>query len=41
VAAGEPIGRMGEDAGAGPSLYLEVRKGGDPVDPKRWFKTVR
>jgi septal ring factor EnvC (AmiA/AmiB activator) len=41
VAAGEPIGRMGEDAGAGPSLYLEVRKGGDPVDPKRWFKTAR
>jgi septal ring factor EnvC (AmiA/AmiB activator) len=41
VAAGEPIGRMGEDAGPGPSLYLEVRKGGEPVDPKRWFKTVR
>jgi septal ring factor EnvC (AmiA/AmiB activator) len=40
VAAGEPVGRMGEDAGAGPSLYLEVRKGGDPVDPKRWFKTA-
>jgi septal ring factor EnvC (AmiA/AmiB activator) len=40
VAAGEPVGRMGEDAAAGPSLYLEVRKGGDPVDPKRWFKTA-
>jgi septal ring factor EnvC (AmiA/AmiB activator) len=40
VAAGEPVGRMGEDAGAGPSLYLEVRKGGEPVDPKRWFKTA-
>ena len=40
VAAGEPIGRMGEDAGPAPSLYLEVRKGGEPVDPKHWFKTI-
>ena len=40
VAAGEPVGRMGEDAGTVPSLYLEVRKGGEPVDPKRWFKPV-
>ena len=40
VAAGEPVGRMGEDAGPSPSLYLEVRKGGEPVDPKRWFKTA-
>ena len=40
VAAGEPVGRMGEDAQAGPSLYLEMRKGGEPVDPKRWFKTA-
>lgn len=40
VAAGEPVGRMGEDAAAGPNLYLEVRKGGEPVDPKRWFKTA-
>jgi len=40
VAAGEPIGRMGEDAVSAPSLYLEVRRGGEPVDPKRWFKTA-
>jgi len=40
VAAGEPVGRMGEDAGPAPSLYLEVRKGDQPVDPKRWFKPV-
>jgi septal ring factor EnvC (AmiA/AmiB activator) len=38
VAAGEPVGRMAEDAGPAPTLYLEVRKGDDPVDPKRWFK---
>ena len=40
VAAGEPVGRMAEDAGPGPSLYLEVRKGGEPVDPQRWYKTA-
>jgi septal ring factor EnvC (AmiA/AmiB activator) len=40
VAAGEPVGRMGEDAEPSPSLYLEMRKGGEPVDPKRWFKTA-
>jgi septal ring factor EnvC (AmiA/AmiB activator) len=40
VAAGEPIGRMAEDAGPRPSLYLEVRRGGEPVDPQRWFKTA-
>jgi len=38
VAAGEPVGRMAEDAGPAPTLYLEVRKGDDPVDPQRWFK---
>ena len=41
VAAGEPVGRMGEDAETGPSLYLEMRRGGEPVDPKRWFKAAR
>jgi septal ring factor EnvC (AmiA/AmiB activator) len=40
VAAGEPIGRMAEDAGPVPRLYLEVRKGGETADPKRWFKTA-
>ena len=40
VAAGEPVGRMAEDAGPAPSLYLEVRRGDDPVDPKRWFKAL-
>jgi septal ring factor EnvC (AmiA/AmiB activator) len=40
VSAGEPIGRMADDAGPGPELYLEVRRGGDVVDPARWFKTA-
>ena len=50
--AGEPIGRLGnagnggtsagEDGGArGASLYVEVRSGGTPVDPARWFAPTR
>ncbi len=39
VLAGEPIGRM---AGGGSSdLYLEVREGGEPVDPARWLAAGR
>ena len=38
VAAGEPVGRMADDAGPGPELYMEVRRGGETVDPGRWFK---
>ena len=35
VAAGEPIGRMAQNAS---ELYLEVRRGGEPVDPARWLQ---
>jgi septal ring factor EnvC (AmiA/AmiB activator) len=35
VLAGEPIGRMA--SGAPTELYLEVREGGEPVDPARWL----
>jgi septal ring factor EnvC (AmiA/AmiB activator) len=35
VLAGEPIGRMAE--GGSTDLYLEVREGGEPVDPARWL----
>ena len=35
VVAGEPIGRMARGA---PELYLEVRRGGEPVDPARWLQ---
>ena len=38
VAAGEPIGRMADDGGPKPELYLEVRRGSETVDPARWFK---
>jgi septal ring factor EnvC (AmiA/AmiB activator) len=44
VAAGEPIGRMAaadplahDKPLTSPELYLEVRKGDQPVDPSRWF----
>ncbi len=40
VAAGEPIGRMADDAGSNPELYLEVRRGSETVDPGRWFKVA-
>jgi septal ring factor EnvC (AmiA/AmiB activator) len=35
VGAGEPIGRMG--TGASPTLYVELRQGGKPIDPAVWF----
>jgi septal ring factor EnvC (AmiA/AmiB activator) len=35
VLAGEPIGRMA--GGSASDLYLEVREGGEPVDPARWL----
>jgi len=33
VAAGEPLGTMGESGDHAGELYFEVRHGGDPVDP--------
>ena len=33
--AGEPVGAMGNSY---TDLYLEVRSGGTPEDPKEWFK---
>ena len=38
VAAGDPIGKMGDRVSSDPELYLEVRKEGAPVDPARWLK---
>ncbi|MEN0077320.1 MAG: peptidoglycan DD-metalloendopeptidase family protein, partial [Paracraurococcus sp.] len=40
VLAGEPVGRLGSGAGAGSGrvpLYLELRRKGQPVDPRTWF----
>jgi septal ring factor EnvC (AmiA/AmiB activator) len=37
VLAGEPVGEMG-DAGAGPPmLYVELRRGGEPINPTPWL----
>lgn len=41
VAAGEPVGRMADDAASSTDLYLEVRRHGEPVDPARWLRTAR
>ncbi len=37
VLAGEPVGRMSEDVGAKPLLYIEVRHDGEPVNPLAWL----
>jgi len=39
VAAGEVVATVGDSGGqARPELYLEVRKGTRPEDPRRWFR---
>ena len=38
VAAGQPVGRMGESGQIGSDLYFEIRKNSAPVDPARWLK---
>jgi septal ring factor EnvC (AmiA/AmiB activator) len=36
--AGEPVGVLGESAGNdGATLYVELRRNGQPVDPRPWF----
>jgi septal ring factor EnvC (AmiA/AmiB activator) len=37
VRAGQPIGEMAVAATPAPELYVEVRRGGQPVDPGRWL----
>ena len=46
ILAGEPIGMMGPSpdekgretaTGARPTLYIEFRKDGDPIDPRPWL----
>ena len=48
VAAGEPIGHMAAgtppskgETPTSPELYLEVRKGDQPIDPARWLEQTR
>lgn len=37
VLAGEPVGQMGGDGSGRPTLYMEVRQGGEPIDPLPWI----
>jgi septal ring factor EnvC (AmiA/AmiB activator) len=41
VQAGRPVAEMSLDATAAPELYVEVRRGGDPVDPVPWLNGAR
>jgi septal ring factor EnvC (AmiA/AmiB activator) len=35
--AGEPVGVLAGSGGSGASLYVELRRNGQPVDPRPWF----
>ncbi len=35
--AGEPIGQMGEEGGRRPTLYVELRRNGEPINPMPWL----
>ncbi len=39
IKAGQTIGAMAEGGASAPELYLEVSKGGAPLDPARWFRS--
>ena len=36
---GEPVGVMGPSAGGSPKLYVELRRGGQPINPAPWLET--
>jgi septal ring factor EnvC (AmiA/AmiB activator) len=39
VAGGEVIGAVGETGSlSGPQLYFEIRRGGEPLDPREWLQ---
>jgi septal ring factor EnvC (AmiA/AmiB activator) len=39
VGAGDVIAAAGDTGGRSePQLYLEIRRGGKPVDPRPWFR---
>ena len=37
VLAGEPVGQMGASQGERPTLYVELRRGGEPINPQPWM----
>lgn len=38
VQQGEPVAKMAERASGEPELFMELRKGGTPMDPANWMK---
>ena len=40
VRAGEPVGLMGDAAGRGSVLYVEVRRKGKPINPTGWLDQI-
>ena len=40
VTAGEPVGQAGTDERGAPTLYLELRRHGQPVDPSPWLQSA-
>lgn len=38
VQQGEPVAKMADRASGEPELYMEVRRGGKPMDPANWMK---
>lgn len=38
VQQGEPVAKMADRANGEPELFMEVRKGGKPMDPANWLK---
>jgi septal ring factor EnvC (AmiA/AmiB activator) len=42
VSAGEAVGTVGETGSlSGPRLYFEIRRGGEPLDPREWLRSPR
>lgn len=41
VLAGEPVGLMGPSTGTRPTLYLELRRKGQPINPLPWLTASR
>ena len=38
VQQGEPVAKMADRASSEPELFMEVRKGGEPMNPAKWMK---
>ena len=38
--AGEPVGVMGHPADGKPTLYIELRRSGVPINPVPWLTSI-